>query len=177
MVVPRGGREHPGESQEEPTPERRTRRVTTSANHSRPLSSLSAPAGITSIPIMTTIARQALQLLLSAGRFIYAHRRQILDAIARALLAIEAAARWCWAHRQQARDAAVLTGLALLAAAGWTYRAGIWTRQLVHQLSSRSVVLLPHQPIAAVAPITATLAAIREALARLVARLYPEPVL
>ena len=133
---------------------------------------------------MTATATQALQILraiaistAAAARYAYAHRRQVLDTIARVLLAIEAAARWCWAHRQQARDAALLTLLAAMAAAAWCYRAGIWTRQLVHQLSNRSVVLLPHQPIAAVAPITATLAAIREALARLVARLYPEPVL
>ena len=131
---------------------------------------------------MNPTATQALQLaratgqaLLTAGRFIYAHRAEILDAIARAILAIEAAIRWCWAHRQQARDAALLTGLALLAAAGWTYRAGRWTRQLIHQLSSRSCALLPQQPIAAIAPITATLQAAREALARLVARLYPMP--
>jgi hypothetical protein len=125
---------------------------------------------------MNPIARQALQALLAAARFVYANRRQILDAIARALLTLAAVIHWCWAHRQQARDAAVLTGLALLAATGWTYRAGRWTRQVIHALSQRSCALLPEQPIAAVAPITATLQAAREALARLVTRLYPVPV-
>lgn len=119
----------------------------------------------------------ALRILRAAFRFIYSHRVQILNAIARVILAIEAAIRWCWAHRQQARDAAMLTGLALLAAAGWMYRAGRWTRQAIDDLSQRSTVLLPQQPIPAIAPITATLVAAREALARLVARLYPEPAL
>jgi hypothetical protein len=35
--------------------------------------------------------------------------------------------------------------------------------------------VLPQQPLAAVAPITATLQAAREALERLVVRLYPQP--
>jgi len=125
---------------------------------------------------MTTTATRALQLLLAAARFAYAHRRQALDTIARVLLAIEAAARWCWAHRQQARDAALLTLLATLAAAAWCYRAGRATRHGVDAISRRSCALLPHQPLPAVAPITATLAAAREALERLVARLYPQPV-
>jgi hypothetical protein len=135
--------------------------------------SLSAPAGITSIPTMTTTATAALQALRAAARFAYAHRHQALDAIARVLLAIEAAARWCWAHRQQAWDAALLTLLATMAAAAWCYRAGVATRCIVHELSQRSCALLPDQPLPAVAPITATLQAAREALARWVARLYP----
>lgn len=124
-----------------------------------------------------TTATRALQLLLAVARFVYAHRRQALDAIARVLLAIETTARWCWAHRQQARDAALLTLLATMAAAAWCYRAGRATRRTIDAISRRSCVLLPTQPCAAVAPITATLQAAREALARLVARLYPEPVL
>jgi hypothetical protein len=119
----------------------------------------------------------ALRIVRAAFRFIYAHRAEIRDAIARVILAIEAALRWCWAHRQQARDAAVLTAMALLAAAAWTYRAGRWTRQVIHDISERSAAVLPQQPLPAVAPITATLQAAREALARLVARLYPVPVL
>ena len=132
---------------------------------------------------MTTTAATALQILraiatgtAAAARFAYAHRRQVLNAIARVLLAIEAAARWCWARRQQARDAALLTLLATLAAAAWCYRAGRATRQALHSISERSCALLPHQPVPAVAPITATLAAAREALERLVVRLYPQPV-
>lgn len=126
---------------------------------------------------MNTTATAALHTLRVVARFAYAHRHQVLNAIARVLLAIEAAARWCWAHRQQARDAALLTLLAAMAAAAWTYRAGIWTRRAIHDLSQRSCALLPQQPLPAVAPITATLQAAREALARLVARLYPVPVL
>jgi hypothetical protein len=132
---------------------------------------------------MNPTATQALQILraiatgtTTAARFAYAHRRQVLDTIARILLAIEAAARWCWAHRQQARDAALLALLATMAAAAWCYRAGRATRQALHSISRRSCALLPHQPVPAVAPITATLAAAREALERLVVRLYPQPV-
>lgn len=132
---------------------------------------------------MTTTATQALQILraiatgtATAARYAYAHRRQVLDTIARVLLAIESAARWCWAHRQQARDAVLLTLLATLAAAAWCYRAGRATRQVLHTISERSCAVLPQQPLAAVAPITATLQAAREALERLVVRLYPQPV-
>ena len=125
---------------------------------------------------MNTTATAALHTLRVAARFAYAHRHQVLNAIARVLLAIEAVARWCWAHRQQARDAALLTLLAAMAAAAWTYSAGIWTRHAIHDLSQRSCDLLPQQPLPAVAPITATLQAAREALARLVARLYPVPI-
>ena len=127
---------------------------------------------------MNTTATQALQILrtiaagtATAARFAYAHRRQALDTIARVLLAIEAAARWCWAHRQQARDAALLTLLATMAAAAWCYRAGCATRRAIDTISRRSCALLPHQPVPAVAPITATL----QALAEHVSSLYPEP--
>jgi hypothetical protein len=137
---------------------------------------------------MNTTATRALRIaaavVIAAARVIYNHRQEILDTIARGLLAIEAAARWCWAHRQQARDAVVLAALATLAAGAWTrqqagrcYRAGQAARRAVDALSNRSAVLLPQQPVAAVAPITATLQAAREALAQLVARLYPEPAL
>jgi hypothetical protein len=131
---------------------------------------------------MTTTAATALQILraiatgtAAAARFAYDHRRQVLDTIARVLLAIEAAARWCWAHRQQAHDAALLALLATMAAAAWCYRAGVATRRTVDAISSRSCAVLPQQPLAAVAPITATLQAAREALERLVVRLYPQP--
>jgi hypothetical protein len=132
---------------------------------------------------MTTTANTALKILraiatgaAAAAHFAYAHRRQVLDTIARVLLAIEAAARWCWARRQQARDAALLTLLATLAAAAWCYRAGRATRQALHTISERSCAVLPQQPVPAVAPISATLQAAREALERLVVRLYPQPV-
>ena len=115
--------------------------------------------------------------LLAAGRYVYAHRVEILDTIARVIFAIEAAARWCWCRRHHVAEAALLTLLATLAAAGTTYRAGQATRHAIHQLSQRSCQLLPAQPLPALAPITATIKAAREALARLVARLYPEPAL
>jgi hypothetical protein len=137
----------------------------------------------TAFATMNPTATQALQILrviatgaTAAARYAYAHRRQALDTIARILLAIEAAARWCWAHRQQARDAALLTVLATLAAAAWCYRAGRTARRAVDTISRRSCALLPHQPVPAVAPITATLTAAREALERLVVRLYPQPM-
>jgi hypothetical protein len=127
---------------------------------------------ITALQILRTIAAGTT----TAARFAYAHRRQVLDTLARVLLAIEAAARWCWAHRQQARDAVLLTLLATMAAAAWCYRAGRATRRAVDAISRRSCALLPQQPVPAVAPISATLQAAREALERLVVRLYPQPV-
>lgn len=85
-----------------------------------------------------------------------------------------------WEHRAQIRQALIAAVAAAYVAGLWTrhqaersYRAGVWTRQQLERLSSRSVALLPQQPIAALAPITATLAAAREALERLIARLYP----
>ena len=140
---------------------------------------------------MNSTATQALQILrataagtTTAARFAYDHRHQALDVIARVLLAIEAAARWCWEHRQEARDAIILSVLWALAAGAWTrrqaercYQAGRATRRAVDQLSRRSCELLPAQPVPALAPITATLQAAREALARLVSRLYPSPAL
>lgn len=71
-----------------------------------------------------------------------------------------------WEHRAQIRQA-------LVTAIAATYLAGQWTRLQLERLSGRTVALLPQQPIDALAPITATLAAAREALERLIARLYP----
>jgi hypothetical protein len=79
-------------------------------------------------------------------------------------------------HRQQIRAALVRAVAALIVAAHLTYRAGRATRQVLHTISERSCAVLPQQPVPAVAPITATLAAAREALERLVVRLYPQPV-
>lgn len=77
-------------------------------------------------------------------------------------------------HRQQIRSALVTAIAALVVAAQLTYEAGIWTRRHLLELADRSATLLPRQPFAAVAPITASIEALREALARLIARLYPE---
>ena len=79
-----------------------------------------------------------------------------------------------WEHRQQIRSALVTAIAALVVAAQLTYEAGIWTRRHLLELADRSATLIPQQPLAAVAPITASIEALREALARLIARLYPE---
>ena len=92
--------------------------------------------------------------------------------------------RILWAIAQLITTALVLTAetiyehraairAGLVAAIARTYVAGIATRRVIDAISSRSVALLPRQPLASVAPITATLAAAREALERLVRRLYP----
>jgi hypothetical protein len=81
-----------------------------------------------------------------------------------------------WEHRQQIRQAVVVAIAAVIFAAQLSYEAGCWTHQAIDGLSRRSAALLPQQPVPAIAPITATLAAAREALERLVSRLYPNPV-
>jgi hypothetical protein len=91
-------------------------------------------------------------------------------------LALAAAARFIWAHRAEIRTALVRIAAACILAAQLAYQAGCWTRCAVEAVSQLSIALLPHQPLPAVAPITATLQAAREALARLVARLYPQPI-
>lgn len=96
--------------------------------------------------------------------------------LAAAVLLGEAA----WEHRAQIRQALVIAIAATFLAGQWTrrqaehtLRAGAWTRLQLERLSGRTVALLPQQPIEVLAPITATLAAAREALERLIARLYP----
>jgi hypothetical protein len=67
-------------------------------------------------------------------------------------LAIAAGGLWLWRHRQQ-------ISAALITAAAATYAAGAWGRQQVEDLAADSARRIPSQPVAAVAPITATLAA------------------
>jgi hypothetical protein len=67
-------------------------------------------------------------------------------------LAIAIGSQWLWRHRQQ-------IGAALITAAAATYAAGAWCRQQIETLAANSARLIPAQPIAALAPITATLAA------------------
>lgn len=105
----------------------------------------------------------------AVGRFCWNSIQLLIFAL---VLAIEIA----WEHREQIQRAVVVSIAAVIYAARLTFRAGRWTRQAVEGLSSRSAALLPHQPIPAIAPITATLAAAREALERLVSRLYPNVV-
>jgi hypothetical protein len=69
-----------------------------------------------------------------------------------AALAIAAGGLWLWRHRRQ-------IGAALVTAAATTYAAGAWGRQQIEALAADSARRLPSQPVAAVAPITATIAA------------------
>ena len=69
-----------------------------------------------------------------------------------AALALAAGGLWLWRHRQQ-------IGAALVAAVATTYTAGAWGRQQIEALATDSVRRLPAQPVAALAPITATIAA------------------
>jgi hypothetical protein len=68
-------------------------------------------------------------------------------------LAIAAGGLWLWRHRQQ-------IAAALVAAVATTYAAEAWARQQIEALATDSARRLPSQPVAAVAPITATLAAV-----------------
>jgi hypothetical protein len=67
-------------------------------------------------------------------------------------LAIAAGGLWLWRHRRQ-------IGAALVAAVASTYAAGAWCREQVEGLAADSARRIPAQPIAALAPITATIAA------------------
>jgi len=67
-------------------------------------------------------------------------------------LAIAAGGQWLWRHRRQ-------IGATLITTTAATYAAGAWGRQQVVALATDSARRLPAQPIAALAPITATLAA------------------
>jgi hypothetical protein len=69
-----------------------------------------------------------------------------------AALAIAAGGLWLWRHRQQ-------IAAALITAAAATYAAGAWCREQIVALAADSARRLPSQPVAAVAPITATIAA------------------
>ena len=86
-------------------------------------------------------------------------------AIALVLLKV---ARFIWVHRREIRDAAI-------AAAAATYAAGRICRQELEAISARAAQLVhaePLQPLPALAPIVAPLAALREALERYMARAY-----
>jgi hypothetical protein len=72
--------------------------------------------------------------------------------LALAGLAIAIGCRWLWRHRRQ-------IAAALVTAAAATYAAVAWSRQQIVALAADSARRLPSQPVAAVAPITATIAA------------------
>ncbi len=69
-----------------------------------------------------------------------------------AALAIAAGGLWLWRHRRQ-------IAATLVAAVTTTYAAGAWGRQQIETLAADSARLLPAQPVAALAPITAGIAA------------------
>ena len=69
-----------------------------------------------------------------------------------AALALAAGGLWLWHHRRQ-------IAAALVATAATAYAAGAWCRLQVEALATDSARRLPAQPVAAVAPITATIAA------------------
>jgi hypothetical protein len=105
-------------------------------------------------------------LLLRAGRFIWAHRREIRDAAIAAYAACRLAAEWAWDRRSAVR-----------AAAAAAYASGRLCRDELEFISDRAAQLVhaePLQPLPALAPILAPLAALREALERyFAARVYP----
>ena len=86
-------------------------------------------------------------LLLALAQWIWAHRREILDGIARAILVTYAAGRWTRSQLEAAR--------ALLMAT-----------------SDRAAALVNAQPVPALAPISANIQALRELLEAWVSRLY-----
>ena len=90
-------------------------------------------------------------LLLALAQWIWAHRREILDGIARAILATYAAGRWTRSQLEAAR--------ALLMAT-----------------SDRAAALVDAQPVPALAPISANIQALRELLEAWVSRLYRQLV-
>jgi hypothetical protein len=69
-----------------------------------------------------------------------------------AALAIAAGGLWLWRHRRQ-------IGAALVAAVAATYAAGAWCREQIEALAADSARRLPAQPVPALAPITAGIAA------------------
>ena len=88
-------------------------------------------------------------------------------------LVMVAGAHWLWHHRQQIAAALIATIAALVVAAQATYAAGRWCRQRLLELSDQAARLTAAQPLPIVAPITASIEALREALELLVRRLYP----
>jgi hypothetical protein len=69
-----------------------------------------------------------------------------------AALAIAAGSLWLWRHRRQ-------IAAALVAAVATTYEAGAWCREQIVALAADSARRLPAQPVPALAPITAGIAA------------------
>lgn len=140
---------------------------------------------MTTIQTMTTTLRTIARLVAAIDwRTIGRTTAQALAVIAVAAQLLLAAAvligEIAWEHRAQIRQPLVAAIAATYVAGCWTrhhaercLRAGQWIRQQINHVCDRSVALLPEQPIEVLAPITAVIAAAREALSRLIARLYP----
>ena len=101
-------------------------------------------------------------LLIRAGQFIWAHRREIRDAAIAAYAALRLAAEWAWERRAAVRAAALAV-----------YAAGGVARVELEAISTRAAELVHGQPLPALAPIVAPILALREALERLVAAIFP----
>jgi hypothetical protein len=84
--------------------------------------------------------------------------------------------RWLWRHRQQIAAALIAAIAAMVVAGQASYAAGRWCRQQLLELSDQAAALTTAQPLQSVAPITAGIEALRAALERLVARMYPVAV-
>jgi hypothetical protein len=105
-------------------------------------------------------------LLIRAGQFIWAHRREIRDAAVATYAALRLAAEWAWERRAAVRAAVRAAALAV-------YTAGGEVRVELEAVSARAAELVHDQPLPALAPIVAPVVALREALQRLVVAIYP----
>jgi hypothetical protein len=95
-------------------------------------------------------------LLLALAQWLWNHRREILDGIARAVFRTYSAGRWTLTQLEAAR--------AQLEAA----------RALLEATSARAAALVDSQPVPALAPINSNLQTLRELLELWVSRLYRE---
>lgn len=147
----------------------------TTPKHSQPMSTTTIRAAAAHVhTALRAIDWQEVAAIVADGLRILWAAAQILTA------ALMLAAEIAYEHRQQIRHALVTAAAATYWAGAWTrlqaertYRAGIWCRLQLLVLTDRAAVLTTAQPVPAVAPITACIQASREALERLVARLYP----
>jgi hypothetical protein len=92
--------------------------------------------------------------------------RAALTAFVIAALLVSGLAQLLWQHRRQ-----ILDGIARAILA--TYAAGRICRRQLDAVSNHAAALVDAQPLPGLAPITANLQALREALERWLVRLYP----
>lgn len=122
---------------------------------------------------------------------ITAHGLRILwAAVQLVTAALVLAGTICWEHRREIRDNLVAIAAGWYVAALWTRHAGAWTRQQLERCSEAlgrayaAVVTAPARPIPGLAGLSPRqlrelldrVRLAREALARLIARLYPVAV-